>query len=430
VIISCTNASKAAPVAAQPLPDSKTRRADDAREANTHRPAAIIPATALAVLWIGASVNAASAGMPSTVPSPGQSPNSSTPMSGAAAPSAAVLQFGAPVSGPAVEGPAPVSGPALQPAAALSGSLMQSVALSGTSLASAGASGTLVQQPGLSATVQGAAAPGPGRVPAKPGFTRTATGAGKPPVAPVPYEELHRRAQLVLMPSAYAAHYKGPTGENAEVFLLWYIGTLYDQRGLWIAPISTLFIGADLKWSFLSEKGGRPAAALGYLGGLEIPFTGGVIKVSGLAAQQQTKQAFVHDAYMVLSHRVGPFAVTGGAMYGIKKAFPMILPMLRNPNFTTKANPAPIVPWTAFGGVDLALGERHLKVEVLTLPQVTEDRPWLVNTYLGGILGFDFAYLKDRIGYEVLGYYQLPFYRWPDQKRMEKERDRMTARRR
>lgn len=293
-------------------------------------------------------------------------------------------------------------------------------------------SGTVLQAPAASSTVQAPAVParlqaGPA---GKPGFTRTA--AAGPAKPPVPYEELHRRASLVMCPTAYAAHFKGPTGENAEVFLLWYIGTLYDQRGLSIAPISTLFIGADLKWAFLSERGGRPAAAIGYLGGLEVPFTGGVVRVSTLANQTPIRQAFVHDVYAVLSRNLGPIAVSGGALYGIKKAFPVILPMLRNPNFSTIRNtpPPPEIVWTAFAGFDLTLAKRHFKVEVMTLPQVNEDRPWLVNTYLGGILGFDFAYLRDRIGWELLGYYQLPFFRWPDQKRLEKERDRMTAARR
>lgn len=374
----------------------------------------------LALLALSCPVSAATPRPP--FPSPGglpaPAPVSSTPAAETPlAASGTVLQSAAPLSGTTLQSVTPASGTVLQPAA-----------MSGTVAGPVAVSGTLVQQPAISATVQVPVAPA--RAQPAPAFTRTAAGAAKPAAPPVPYEDLHRRAQLVLMPSAYAAHFKGPTGENAEVFLLWYIGTLYDERGLWIAPISTLFIGADLKWSFLSEKGGRPAAAIGYLGGLEVPFTGGVIKVSGLAAQQQIKQSFVHNAYMVLSHRLGPFAVTGGAMYGIKKGFPAILPMLRNPNFTTRPNPAPDVPWMAFGGLDLAVGERHFKVEVITLPQVTEERPWLVNTCLGGILGFDFAYLKDRIGYEILGYYQLPFFRWPDQKRMEKERDRMKARRR
>jgi len=376
------------------------------------RSAAVLPVAALLAAAATSHAGPARPPFPRPGPLPAPAPASSTP---------------------AVEMPA-LSGTALQSAVPVSGTVLQAAAMSGTAAGSAAGpaalSGTLVEQPALSATIQGPTVPGQERSPARPAFTRTAAGAAKPAKPPVPYEALHRRASLVMMPTAYAAHMKGPTGENAEVFLLWYIGTLYDERGLWIAPISTLFIGADLKWSFLSEKGGRPAAALGYLGGLEVPFTGGVIKVSGLAAQQQIKQSFVHDAYMVLSHQFGPLAVTGGAMYGFKKGFPVILPMLRNPNFSTKANPAPIVPWTAFGGIDLALGERHIKVEVLTLPEVTVDRPWLVNTYLGGILGFDFAYLKDRIGYEVLGYYQLPFYRWPDQKRLEKERDRMAAARR
>lgn len=297
---------------------------------------------------------------------------------------------------------------------------------SSTMLSSPPISATVAQQAAMSSTVQVAPRQPPRQAtppPGHPGLSRTA--AGGP--APVPYEELHRRASLIMFPTAYAAHFKGPTGENAEVFLLWYIGTLYDERGLSIAPISTLFIGADLKWSFLSEKGLRPAAALGYVGGLQVPFTGGVIKTSGLAEQKDIKQSFVHDAYMVLSRSFGPLALTGGAMRGIKKAFPVILPMLRNPNFSTKPNPAPEVLWAAFAGADLAVFGRHFKFEVMTLPEVEIDRPWLVNTHLGGILGFDFAYLRDRIGWELLGYYQLPFYRWPDQKRMEKERDRLEA---
>jgi hypothetical protein len=298
-----------------------------------------------------------------------------------------------------------------------------------TTLAGAAASGTVMQAAAPSSTVQGSAIPGQQQpVAPKPVLTRTVSAAAaKPAVVPVPYEELHRKASLILCPTAYAAHYKGPTGENAEVFLLWYIGTLYDQRGLSIAPISTLFIGADLKWSFLSERGGRPAAAIGYLGGLEVPFTGGVVKVSNVVGQPQVKQSVVHDAYMVLSHGFGPLSLSAGAMYGIKKAFPVILPMLRNPNFITRPNPPPDTIWTAFGGADLALLGRHFKVEVITLPEVEVDRPWLVNTYLGGILGFDFAYIRDRIGWELLGYYQLPLYRWPDQKRLEKERDRMAS---
>ncbi|MEK7475579.1 MAG: hypothetical protein AAB152_08085 [Candidatus Coatesbacteria bacterium] len=309
---------------------------------------------------------------------------------------------------------------------------LSGAAVSGTAIQGAALSGTLVLPSAPSSTVQGSAIPGQQQpVAPRPSFTRTAAAApAKPAPPPVPYEELHQKASLIVCPSAYAAHYKGPTGENAEVFLMWYIGTLYDERGLSIAPISTLFIGADLKWAFLSERGGRPAAAIGYLGGLEVPFTGGVVKVSTVTAQKQTKQSIVHDVYMVLSHGLGPLSLSAGALYGIKKAFPLILPMLRNPNFTTKPNPAPDTIWTAFGGADLAVLGRHFKVEVLTLPEVEVDRPWIVNTHLGGILGFDFAYLRDRIGWELLGYYQLPLYRWPDQKRLEKERDRMTAARR
>lgn len=269
-------------------------------------------------------------------------------------------------------------------------------------------------------------------VPAKP-----APPPPKPAIV-VPYEELHKHASIVIMPSAFSAHYKGPTGENAEIFLAWYIGTLYNEKGLFIAPIFSLFVGADLKWAFLGEKTIRPAFALGYYGGLGQPFTGGAVKASALAGKQALKQTFVHDAYLVTGKHFGPVAVNAGALYGFKKAFPLFIPMLRNGSYSTTANPPSDTIWTAFGGLDISLREQHIKVEVITLPlKPTDlapgevyDRPWLIQTHVDAFLGFDLAYLKDRIGYEVIGYYLLPFYRWPDKKRLEKEAEKMARARR
>jgi hypothetical protein len=255
--------------------------------------------------------------------------------------------------------------------------------------------------------------------------TRTMTAA--PDLPPVPYEELHKRTQLVILPTGYAAHMRGTTGENAEIFMNWWIGTFYDERGLSIAPISTLIIGADLKYSFLADKGGIPAAAIGYFGGFALPFAGGAVRAGDLAKQRGIKQTFVHNASLALSKRVGPVSFTVGMLYGFKAAYPVILPMLRNPSFSTMSNPSTSEYISVYGGFDLVLGSRHIKVEALTIPAEPEH-PWMIHSKVDQFLGFDLAFIKDRIGYEIVGYYLLPFYRWPDKKRLEKERDRQAAR--
>jgi hypothetical protein len=226
-----------------------------------------------------------------------------------------------------------------------------------------------------------------------------------------------------MMPTGYSAHALGNTGENAEVFLAWYIGTLWNESGLSIARLFSLYIGADGKFSFIDEKKWGFASALGYYGGLLIPYTGGTVKASALAGQQKesTKQVFVHDFYLALSKSFGPVAFTGGSMYGVKKAFPRAFPMLRDPATITVPNPPPESLWTVFGGADLAIGEAHFKVEVITPPFDEVYRPVLVQTHVDAFMGFDIAYLQDRFGWEVIGYYILPFVRWPDKNALVKE---------
>ncbi len=244
---------------------------------------------------------------------------------------------------------------------------------------------------------------------------------------PVPFEDLHKRATIVIMPSAYAAHVHKSTGENLEVFLAWYIGTLYTEQGLFIAPLFSLFIGADAKWAFLAEKKYRPAVATGYYGGMGLPFTGGAVQATSLA-EKEVRQTFMHNVYGVMSKRFGSFTVSGGTMYGFKKAFPRFLPMLRNSKFSDpkKPNQPSEMLVTAFGGLDLEFKGKHIiKIEVITVPQERMDRPWLIQSRVEAFLGFDIAYLKDRFGYEVMGYYLLPFIRWPNKKRLEKERERL-----
>lgn len=260
--------------------------------------------------------------------------------------------------------------------------------------------------------------------------TAIATGAVKPKekvvTVVVPFDELHSRASLVLVPTAYAAHVEHGTGENLEVFLAWYIGTLYNEKGLFIAPIFSLLVGADAKWALLEDRGGTPGFAIGYYGGLGVPFTGGQTTASS-AVQQ--KQALMHDGYGVLSKRIGPVALTAGGMYGIKKALPLFFPMLRNTSYNLQPNPPSLEPVTAFAGADLTIKRRHFKLEVLTVPkQPAIDRPILVNAHGDDLFGVDFAYLHDRFGYEIMGYYELPFFRWPDKKRLTKEVERQQAR--
>jgi hypothetical protein len=272
------------------------------------------------------------------------------------------------------------------------------------------------------APIAPAAKPKPGATKAKP------KPAAKPEGPPVPVDELHKRAVVVITPTGYAAHIGKETGENLEIFLAWYIGTLYNEKGLFIAPIFSLYVGADAKWSFIGEKKYRPAVAAGYYGGLGVPFTGGAVRASSVATKSQVKQALMHNGYVSLSKRVGAFAFTAGSMYGIKKAFPLFIPMLRNGSFSTKPNPASDTMVTAFGGVDFSWHERHFKLEVITLPQETGFRPWLIQTHIDNFLGFDIAYLRDRIGYQVMGYYLLPFVRWPDKKRLGKEQAKIRER--
>ena len=319
-------------------------------------------------------------------------------------------------------------GPAAVPA---SSTLMAPVPVSGTLLAPTPVAGTVFLQP-VPATA-GAVVP-----PASPAASSTVSVGARPRPAPraapvsrtasgttvtVPFEDLHKRAQLVMMPTGYAAHMKGRTGENAEVFLAWYIGTLWNESGLSIARLFSLYIGADGKWSFLEEKGVRPAAAIGYYGGLLVPYTGGTVRASALAQQQKdaTKQAFVHDFYLALSKSFGPVSFTGGAMYGVKKAFPRAFPMLRDPATITVGNPPPESLWTGFGGMDIAFRQQHFKVEVITPPFDEVYKPVLVQTHIDAFMGFDVAYLHDRFGWEIIGYYILPFLRWPDKNALIKE---------
>ncbi len=272
----------------------------------------------------------------------------------------------------------------------------------------------------------------------------TATKTQGPEEARISFEELHDRASLVMMPSAYAAHVGRETGENARAILAWYIGTLYNEEGLFIAPIFSLFAGVDAKWSFIRERRTWPATALGYYGGLTMPFTGGAIRTSmALKAsstegeqEDQLKQAWLNNLYGVMSKRFGRFAFSWGGIYGLKKALPRIYPMLRNSSYSTTPNPASDLKWTAFGGVDFSWRKGHIKLEVVTLPETIEPaydddaavRPWLIQSHIDGFLGFDLGYLRDRIGYEVIGYYMLPLMRWPNKKRLEKEVERAQAR--
>ena len=240
----------------------------------------------------------------------------------------------------------------------------------------------------------------------------------------VSFEEMHKRTVIVMAPSAYAAYVGGTTGENFRVFLSWYIGTLSNETGLYIAPIFSLLVGVDGKWAFLEERKGIPAMAAGYYGGLAVPFTGGAVRAVEAAEQKQT---FLHNIYGVMSKQFGPLTFSGGAMYGLKKPFPIFIPMLRNSTFTASAVTPSDRPVTVFGGMDFVFKQSHFKIEVLTVPDETENRPWLVQTHIDGFLGFDLAYLKDAVGYEIIGYYLLPFFRWPDKKQLEKEIDRAKA---
>lgn len=244
------------------------------------------------------------------------------------------------------------------------------------------------------------------------------------PVLKVPSDdELHKRTILVMFPTAYAGHYEGGTGPNLNIFMSWFIGTLYNEKGMFIAPIFSLLLGADAKWSFLEDRGFLPGMAVGYLGGLALPFSGGGVAASGVAKAKQTD---IHNGYLVASKRFGPVAFTVGGMRGIKRAFPRIIPLLRNASYTTKAIPTPESLWSVWGGIDASYREQHMKIEVTTFPEEKVNRPWLFQTHLDGFLGFDLAYLRDAIGYEVIGYYQIPFFRWPDKRQLEKEREKLA----
>ena len=244
------------------------------------------------------------------------------------------------------------------------------------------------------------------------------------PVLKVPSDdELHKRTILVMFPTAYAGHYEGGTGPNLNIFMSWFIGTLYNEKGIFIAPIFSLLLGADAKWAFLEDRGFVPGLAVGYLGGLALPFTGGGVAASGVA---KMKQVDIHNGYLVASKRFGPVALSVGGMRGIKRAFPRLLPMLRNSSYTLKKIPTPESLWTVYGGIDASYREQHLKFEVTTFPEEKENRPWLFQTHIDGFLGFDIAYLRDAIGYEVIGYYQIPFFRWPDKRQLEKEREKLA----
>ncbi len=326
-------------------------------------------------------------------------------------------------------------------------------------------SSTLAQAPAVSSTAA-APAPAPASLPARVPVSST-------PIAPravaasatahelaVAFEELHKRASIVMLPSAFAAHVKAPTGENVEIFFSWYIGSFYSQSvqrdgkiisGPDIRAIFSMFIGADAKWAFLGERRIRPASAFGYYGGLLLPFAGGPVRASEIAKKEAQKkqaagtkagkaeeellsQVFVNNLYLALSKNFGPVAVTAGGMYGLKKSMPLFFPALRSPFTSAVRNPPSPTPWLAFGGLDFTWRGQHLKVEVATLPEPLEkleiaSRPWLVQTHIDGFLGFDVAFVKDPIGYEIIGYYLLPFVRWPDKKRLEKETERLRARR-
>lgn len=310
----------------------------------------------------------------------------------------------------------------------------------GNVLGAVGSSTVSVESAELSTTVSAtSAAPAPSPLRTRAPVTATAlkpsgkvsstTQAEKPKGPPdVPFSELHRKAVGIMMPTAYAAHVHRETGENLEVFLSWYIGTFYNEQGLFIAPIFSLLIGADAKWAFLAEKTYRPACAIGYYGGLAIPFTGGAVQAKSLATEQ-IEQTFIHNASLAISKRFGPVTANVGALYGITdKGFCRFFPMLRNSSYTTESATSYDEPITAFASVDIGILKRHIKVEVVALPQ-EEEMPWLVQSRIDAFLGFDLGYTRDRIGYQVVGYYLLPFARWPSKKRMEKERDRMRLRR-
>ena len=325
------------------------------------------------------------------------------------------------ISGPAALVPAPQAGTtvglqALSASAIASSATVAVGAEAGSTVAAGSASPKALVGPApVSTTVtRGASVP---KAPKKP--------KGPPPV---PFSELHKRAVLIMMPTGYAAHVHKTTGENLEVFLAWYIGTFYNEEGLFIAPIFSLLIGADAKWSFISEKKYRPAVAIGYYGGLAVPFTGGAVQASSVASDK-IEQTFIHNGFASMSKRVGFVTATGGAMYGIKKPFALFLPMLRNSSYAIEGNPASEAIWTAFGGLDVVIKKMHIKLEVITLPDEKENRPWLIQSHIDAFLGFDIGYTRDRLGYQVVGYYLLPFMRWPSRKRMEKERDRMRLRR-
>ena len=292
--------------------------------------------------------------------------------------------------------------------------------------------------------------------PAKAGVAAT----GKQPAAktkdeapPAYLEDLHKRAVIVNLPTAYAAHVGKATGENAEVFLAWYIGSLYryDEvgdydrvRGLFIQQIMSLYIGADLKWAFLRESSWRPALAAGYYGGFGLPsFAGGTVKASTTAKdvkadknkvkREEAKSGFMHNGYAVMSKQFSWLTISAGALYGFKRAYPAFIPMLRNSSFTTVSNPASGELVTVFGGLDLAWKYRHFKVEIVTVPMepsTISARPWLIQTHIDDFIGFDFALVRDAVGYQVVGYYVLPFIQWPDKKRLTKEYDRTRARKR
>ncbi len=324
---------------------------------------------------------------------------------------------------PGSQAPAPSSTPAA--ASVPSATLSTGSAASSTLSPAPAPSATIPAGPAPTSTVMGQAAPASTVMAEAAPLTRTQAGEPQRTLRLPTEDEMHKRTYLVMLPSAFAANYRGATGANLNVFMGWYIGTFYNEKGLFIAPLFTLLIGADGKWAFLGESRAFPGVAAGYFTGLALPFTGGGVKASGVS---QNKQTDVHNVYGVMSKRVGPLSFSAGAMYGIKRALPRVVPMLRNASYTTKTIPRSESLWTAFGGVDASYREQHLKVEVLTIPEdLPEVRPWLVQTHIDGFLGFDIAYMKDAVGYEVLGYYLLPFFRWPDKRDFEKQRERLIA---
>ncbi len=333
--------------------------------------------------------------------------------------------------------PETAAGSTIPAASALSGT----APVSATLISDGAVSSTLVLGAPVSSTFLRMAPAGAGSATTGEGAPAPKDEKPKEDPRTIRFEELHKRTRLAIMPTAYAAHIHRETGENLRIFLAWYIGTIYNEEGLFIAPIFSLLVGVDAKWAFIEEKRGRPGMAMGYLGGYTMPFTGGSIRSSMAlntpeGGESGLDQAFIHNFYGVLSKRFGPVAFSAGAMYGLKDCFARVYPMLRNSSYSTVPNPVSELRWTAFTGVDVTFRKKHINIEVITMPEeilpaYDRDvvvRPWLIQSRVDAFLGFDLAYLRDRVGYEIVGYYVLPFARWPNKKRLDKEVERARAR--